>query len=167
MAICWSNILILLCSCTCASRVCCSALPVASAACTTRRLLCPPSRVRWNPLSLISCRSLVKGIPRSVSHSMLFLPAATVNETTSSSHRPTPAIIVSLMCCSTLSSGSNTAAIPPWAKKLEYCSVLDFANIATEVDVGRCRAVDSPAAPEPTITTSKLYCLLMLAPAPG
>ncbi len=90
-----------------------TAWPVASAAWMMRRWLWPPSRVRWKPSSAAASR--VNGTPCEISHSIAARPCSTMKRVVVSSHKPPPAISVSLTWFSTLSAESSTAAMPPCA----------------------------------------------------
>ncbi len=70
--------------------VACTAAPVASAACTMRRWLWPPSRVRCSSPSAVE-----KGTPNSRSQAMAAGAFSTVNSVASRSLRPAPATSVS------------------------------------------------------------------------
>ena len=73
--------------------VACTAAPVASVACTMRRWVWPPSRVRCS-----SPFSVEKGTPSSCNQAMAAGAFSTVNWVASRSHRPAPATRVSSTC---------------------------------------------------------------------
>ena len=119
-----------------------------------RRWEWPPSRVRCQRSGPPSSPAL-KGTPNSASRSMAAGARPTTCSTTARSFRPAPATIVSSTWSAKLSPASSTAAIPPCAQAVEPSSNPPLASTATRQWDGRLSAAVSPAAPEPTITTSK------------
>src|SRR5258708_985402 len=118
-----------------------------------RRWLWPPSRVRCQR-SLIRSPGL-NGTPSEASRSMAAGAFSTTNSTVARRLRPAPAIIVSSMWLSKVSPGSITAAIPPCAQAVEPDDKPALARTTTRWLSARLSAAVSPAAPEPTTTTSK------------
>ena len=70
------------------------------------------------------------------------------------SHKPAPAFNVSSICSCGESSGATAAAMPPCAQSLADRETVSLVIKPTRKDVGRHRAVYSPAAPAPTTKTS-------------
>ena len=135
-----------------ASSACWTAEPVASATWTMRRWLWPPSRVRCSAAAL-GARTARRA--RSAARSPRARRSTTCS-TTSRSLSPAPAIIVSWTCASKLSPSSSTAAIPPCAQPVAPSPSAPLAITATLRVSARLSAAVSPAAPEPTISTSAL-----------
>ena len=128
----------------------CTAAPVASVACTMRRALCPPSRVRCS-----SPFSSENGTPSDCSQAMAAGAFSTTWRVAGRSLRPAPAISVSLMWASKLSSSASTAAMPPWAWLLAPSSRLRLVSTATRCVGASSSAAVRPARPLPTMSTSK------------
>ena len=141
----------------CASAIC-TACPVKSSTCTTRRWLWPPSRVRCNsPFSRLNFTPCV------VSQSMEWGALVMMYLIASSSPSSAPATKVSRTWLSKLSSSSITAEMPPWAwsdeplmsPPLEISAILYFGS--------NDRAQLMPAKPLPMMTTSNtldIFCFL-------
>src|SRR5688572_20111733 len=153
--------LMLGCAAAACSSACCTAQPVASATWTTRRWLWPPSRVRCQR----SDSPGVKGTPSSASRSIAAGAFSTTNSTARRSLRPAPAPIVSSIWLSNVSPGSSTAAIPPWAHAVDPALISPLARTATLRSEARLSAALSPAAPEPSTTTSKARSAMLAAGA--
>ena len=146
--------MIFLCSRIFCASVFCTALPVASATCTIRRWLWPPSRVKCKLLSA----SRVNSTPWLISHSMASRACVTTLRVISASHKPAPAIKVSLICASILSwlftSLFNTAAMPPCAQLLALSDTSRLLTMQTFLWSAICNAMVSPARPLPIIRVS-------------
>src|SRR5690349_13988864 len=139
-------------ACTALTSARCTSAPVASPpACTIRRAEWPPSRVS----SRCPLGSRSKAAPQPISCRSRSGPSCTSASTAAGSHSPTPARCVSRACASGVSAGSRTAAIPPWAQRVEPSSTSTFVTTATDSPAARaCSATHSPATPEPTTQTS-------------
>ncbi len=133
-------------------RVRCTAAPVASAACTMRRALWPPSRVRCSASS-----SSEKGTPSPCSQRMAAGACSTAKRVAARSHRPAPAVRVSCTWVSKLSPSASTAAMPPCAQLLAASPTPRLVITATRCRAARCSAADRPARPLPTMRTSNSW----------
>ena len=131
MATCCSKVSILGWARTRSSRLVCTAWPVASAACTTRRWMCPPSRARWRPPG--ACGSGVKATPLAVSQAIISRAWPATSRVTASSHRPAPATRVSCTCASTespLSTDRGDPALRPVAGAVGHLPLGDNGDAA-------------------------------------
>ena len=136
----------------------CTAAPVASVACTMRRALCPPSRVRCSWPS-----SSENGTPSDCSQAMAAGAFSTTWRVAGRSLRPAPATSVSWIWASKLSPSASTAAMPPWACWLAPSSRPRLVSTATRCVAASSSAAVSPARPLPTMSTSK-SCSAMAVP---
>src|SRR3989440_3276004 len=135
---------------SCSAR--CTSAPVASPpAWTTRSAWWPPSRVSISVPSGYRSNSA----PQRISSRTRAGPSVTSTSTAAGSLSPTPATRVSSACAPGVTSGPSTAAMPPWAHRVEPSSMLTLVTTVTcSPAARRSRAAVSPATPEPTTTTS-------------
>src|SRR5574340_176236 len=163
MATCCSKVSMLGWARTRSSRLVCTAWPVASAACTTRRLEWPPSRDRCRPPG--TWGSGVKATPLAVSQAIISRAWLATSRVTASSQRPAPATRVSWTCASIESPLSTAAAIPPCAQSLAPSVIWRLVTMATRRWSASLSAVVSAARPLPRTRTSCLCILCMMVRA--
>ena len=120
--------------------------PVMSPAWKMRRALCPPSRVSSHEPSFFLA-NFTPHLTRS------WIPSGACSHiscTTAELPSQAPAIIVSRACLSKVSDGSATQQMPPCAKFVLQSWSRPFVTSTTLPLPARCRAVISPAMPDPT-----------------
>ena len=104
-------------------------------------------------LPLFALNLLLQSVSRAIAAGAF----STTNSTARRSLSPAPATIVSSIWLSKVSPRSRTAAMPPCAQAVEPADSAPFDSTTTRARSARLSAAVSPAAPDPTMTTSK-FC---------